>query len=1149
MRPLVRTALTAATAAVLVCSAGLTGGTATAAPGAPASTAHDATMKTSTVTLITGDRVTITTGVDGKPSYSIAPVPGVDRTGVTFSVNTVGPDTYLIPSDVAELTGASGVLDRNLFNISRLVKEGLDDAHTTSVPLIVQRADGETVSGVSGLAQGRSVGVLGAYAAQLKKAATGNFGKQLTDAATAAVPKADVKAAKDRKSVVPRTQLAGRAGRLAGISHIWLNGKVKAADWDVNLTQVGAPAAWNAGVTGQGVKVAVLDTGIDADHPDLTGKVDAEANFTTTPSMMDIVGHGTHVAGTIAGTGAAAPGVRQGVAPGARLMIGKVLDDTGSGDLSWAVQGMQWAAQNGADIVSMSLGSGPTDGTDPVSAALNQLSEQYGSLFVVAAGNTGPAASSVSSPASADDALAVAAVDSTNTVASFSSRGPRTGDSAMKPEIAAPGVAITAPKSSGMKATTPDPKYVTMSGTSMATPHVSGVAALLKQEHPDWSGKRLKAVLMGTATAATGGTYAVGAGEANAPAALAAKVVTDTGKFDFPLGESTDPVSRTVTLTNTGDSPATVKLASTIDGFDVPATAISVSPAVATIPAGGSAEATVTVDAGKVPVIGTTATSLTGALTVTPDSGTALRLPVAASRTRWLTINAHTTTGAPAAGAFTAVLNLDNGTYTSGELGASGSVRVPVLPGRLAVTSTIAERDASDKPILSVVTADVPAEATTIALEAKTAVPIHAGLRQGGTREEMGYFKLSRVNETTHSLISNGVIGGGAYGPLDRGEFRISPTQGKVADDTVWLDEHWTLANKDSSNTAGDATRLYDLVWHRGSVPADPVHTLSQSDIQRLAKVDTDIYGMNEDAHRSQIGITAIGEEIVGLNLTTPSYVQAPVHQTRYFTANGIYWAKLGFHSDTVKGGSLSTNLSKLGITYKNGQHTSERWWGGPLGATGQAALVGNSLRTNMQDLTDSDGHLGNYGEFTVPQVGTASMRMYRNGVALTSAGGNTPADGSTEASYRIERSYDAQTVFPSGGRTSSVWETEPVKANADGSPALLPLANLVWSARSLDLTGRLTAGRSTVLDVQATSTALDPKDRRFTGALAAYTLDGGKTWRSVKTQTPDTRGHFRFTVPGAVLGHGIWLGLRFTTQDRAANSVSQTLLRAALVR
>ncbi|MFB6710245.1 hypothetical protein ACFCW6_36790 [Streptomyces sp. NPDC056333] len=201
------------------------------------------------------------------------------------------------------------------------------------------------------------------------------------------------------------------------------------------------------------------------------------------------------------------------------------------------------------------------------------------------------------------------------------------------------------------------------------------------------------------------------------------------------------------------------------------------------------------------------------------------------------------------------------------------------------------------------------------------------------------------------------------------------------------------------------------------------------------------------------------------------------------------------------------------------------------------------------QDLTDSDGHLGSYGEFTGPQVGTGSMRIYRNGVALTSAGGNTAVDGSTEASYRIERSYDAQNVFPSGGRISSVWETEPAKADAYGSPTLLPLANLVWSARSLDLSGRLTAGRSTVLDVQATSTALDPADRRFNGGPAAYTLDGGKTWRSAKAQAVDARGHFRFTVPGVGLKTGTWLGVRFTTQDRAGNSVSQTLLRAALVR
>lgn len=134
----------------------------------------------------------------------------------------------------------------------------------------------------------------------------------------------------------------------------------------------------------------------------------------------------------------------------------------------------------------------------------------------------------------------------------------------------------------------------------------------------------------------------------------------------------------------------------------------------------------------------------------------------------------------------------------------------------------------------------------------------------------MGFYQLSRVNETTHSLISNGMIGGGAYGPLERGAMRISPTKGKAEDGTVWLDEHWTLANEDSSNTTGDATRLYDLVWHRSSVPANPVHTLDKDDIKRLAKVDTDIYGLNEDAHRNQMGITAIGEEIVGLNVTTP---------------------------------------------------------------------------------------------------------------------------------------------------------------------------------------------------------------------------------------------------------------------------------------
>ena len=123
------------------------------------------------------------------------------------------------------------------------------------------------------------------------------------------------------------------------------------------------------------------------------------------------------------------------MAPGASLHIGKVLDNDGSGQDSWILAGMEWAARDQhAKIVSMSLGADATDGPDPLSQAVDSLSAETGTLFVIAAGNSGPAPYSVSTPGTADAALTVGAVDSSDRLASFSSRGPRTGDNALKPD-------------------------------------------------------------------------------------------------------------------------------------------------------------------------------------------------------------------------------------------------------------------------------------------------------------------------------------------------------------------------------------------------------------------------------------------------------------------------------------------------------------------------------------------------------------------------------------------------------------------------------------------------------------------------------------------------------------------------------------------
>lgn len=289
----------------------------------------------------------------------------------------------------------------------------------------------------------------------------------------------------------------------------------------------------------------------------------------------DINGHGTHVASTVAGTGAASDGARRGVAPDASLLNGKVCDDFGGCEDSWVIAGMEWAAANGADVVNLSLAGRPTDGTDPLSQAVNTLTDQYGTLFVIAAGNNGPAAATISTPGAADAALTVGAVDLSDQIAEFSSRGPRVGDHAVKPEITAPGVHITAARASGTalcqdSCVQPgdgpaDEYYTSASGTSMAAPHVAGAAALLAQAQPDLDGPALKDAL--TSTAADSGHlwFQQGAGRVDVARAVSQLVYANASVNFGQVARADGPVSQDVRYVNHSDRVATLRLDSSLN--------------------------------------------------------------------------------------------------------------------------------------------------------------------------------------------------------------------------------------------------------------------------------------------------------------------------------------------------------------------------------------------------------------------------------------------------------------------------------------------------------------------------------------------------------------------------------------------------------
>ncbi len=530
-----------------------------------------------TVTLISGDRVRVSRTVDGQPVAQL--LPAEDGTVPDYETLRDGDNLYVFPTTASSAIGA-GLVDRELFNVTGLVAAGFDDAHADSIRVIAQYDEGSrTVSGLTPVPTG----------------ASGSTALSSVNSLAYSVSKADVRAA-----WAELTDTGSGSG--TGLAKVWLDRPVKATMAD-STAQIGAPAAWQAGIDGAGSTVAVLDTGVDAQHPDLVGRITATRDFTDSAyGTEDKVGHGTHVASTIAGTGAASGGKERGVAPGAKLIIGKVLGDSGGGYDSDIIAGMQWAVASHADVVSMSLGSTApaTACDDPIAQAVDELSRSSKSLFVIAAGNMGSRQNTVSSPGCATSALTVGAVDSTNATAYFSSRGPVGGSHLVKPEIAAPGVNILAAAAGGRGPYA----YRTMSGTSMATPHVAGAAALAKEANPSLTGAEIKSLLTSSADPTVAApAQEVGTGTLDVRRMLSQTVVGQSsvygGAFAYP--QTKEYSAKSLTYTNRADKPVDLRLdVEKVTGNDGSAvnTPLVRLPQHVVVPARGSVEVPVTVQLG-----------------------------------------------------------------------------------------------------------------------------------------------------------------------------------------------------------------------------------------------------------------------------------------------------------------------------------------------------------------------------------------------------------------------------------------------------------------------------------------------------------------------------------------------------------------------
>ncbi|MET8747122.1 S8 family serine peptidase [Streptomyces sp. NPDC004728] len=674
-----RIALGILTAACVAGTLGtLPAATAAEPPTAKAARPHQngPVVATHKLTLVTGELVTLERHANGFQAATVEPA--ADGTPAAFTTLKVGDEIYVIP-DKAQPYLAANELDRELFNVTKLVEYGYDDAHRPVVPLIA------TYGGAPGRA-GRALD---------RAAPAGSVKRDELPSANAVVLRAaKKKAATFWEAVDDGSAAATKAPRLAdGIKKLWLDKPVHVA-LDQSVPQIGAPEAWAAGYDGTGTKVAILDTGIDPDHPDVAGRVKKAQNFTDDPDTVDHHGHGTHVASTIAGSGAASGGRLKGVAPGADLYIGKVLNTAGSGSESGVIGGMEWAAAQGADVISMSLGgSVPSDGTDPISQAVNQLTESSGSLFVIAAGNEGPGKGTVSSPGAAQDALTVGAVSKQDQLANFSSRGPVKETFAVKPEITAPGVGIVAARAAGTTMGTPvDANYTSANGTSMATPHVSGAAAILAQRHPDWSADRLKQVLVSTAKQGSYNAYQGGNGRVDVPKAIDATTYSSPAVVSMgKKSAESAPVAKTVSYVNTSatDTTLSLRLFSAGETAPPPDGMFTLSANSVTVPANSTASVTVTYH----PELGAVG-DYTGIITATAPDGTAIRTTVGATKdvpTVDLTLNTIDRNGDPANGEL-AVFDLDNGVVS--EVYPQGGTKTVAVPqGRYSVMGIVYTKD------------------------------------------------------------------------------------------------------------------------------------------------------------------------------------------------------------------------------------------------------------------------------------------------------------------------------------------------------------------------------------------------------------------------------------------------------------------------
>ncbi|MGP3971618.1 S8 family serine peptidase [Streptomyces sp. 6N223] len=1072
-------------------------------PGADA--AREAGAGARQVTLITGDKVVL----DGQGEVT-GLIRASGRERIPVQVLESEGATYVVPRDAQQLI-ADGTVDRRLFDVTELSREQYDAAN--GVPVIV------TYDEEADAADTRAGLFADEGAENAAPEVTGAFSSINGEALTVA---ADDAAATWEAFTQPRR---GRTAAAPGVATITLDAVVQATLAD-SVPQIGAPQAWDAGFDGTGTTIAIVDTGITPDHENVSGKVVAEQNFTTAPGTGDRYGHGTHVASIAAGTGAHSGGDYTGVAPGADLINAKVLGNDGYGETSWVLAGMEWAVEQGADVINMSLGDYDTTEIDPLEEAINTLSAETDSLFVVAAGNDGPAPGTIGSPGSADAALTVGAVDKQDQIADFSSVGPRLGDGAVKPDVTAPGVDIGAAASPGSiiaeEGAPVAEGYVAISGTSMATPHTAGAAAILAQAHPEWGGEEIKGALTGSTQPNEELTaHQQGTGRIDVPAALDQTVIAEPTSLNFGLAEwphgDDEPVTRELTYRNLGETDVTLDLAATAtnpQGNPAPEGTFTLGADQVTVPAGGTATVDVTADT----TVPSSDGSFSLAITATgAEGGQTVRTVGAVEReveSYDLTVEGIDRDGdAPTDDEWYATaFNVE--TFELHDLGPGGTTRLPageyVLDASFFTTSADGEEtlgiDWLVHPDLSLT------EDTTVTVDARDAAPIDVTVAGVDAVADLNLSFDTYTEETGYGIaFFAGVLPEGMHTAQIGG-----------------VREGWTTNSSVSAAWQQEGT---NREYHAADLNEGAFYTGLTKNVKRsqLARVTTGLGASLEDRE----GALMVWDGLSGMASAT--YEPVPRTDQVFVEAASTEWA-LDFFQSGPDAGDEAYYFGDL-TAYEPGKRYRETYNVGVFGPQvseqdGALFREGNTIYGWISPFADGAGHGGD----SLYDMSTASTTLYRDGEEFATAEDvidwvefEVPAD---EATYELVTTVGREGMAANVTTQVTASYTFTSAAPAEGETAVLPAAAVRY-APELALDSTSPAGET--VSVPVTVQASEYADAPTVAVEVSY--DGGETWEDA----PVDGGAVEVTNPAA----GGSVSFRATVEDGNGNATTQTIIDA----